>query len=312
MSAINSNPGAGSPFDPDNHTAYRAWRDAKLDAWPGSVTDLKIAVSDPAALSANDITAITNTCQRCNLAIVTAESGPLPNRETVRQLGAALGLARLDHTLCADDSGITLLQVENEGERLDYIPYTDKPLNWHTDGYYNEPASTVRAFILLCVDDAPSGGNNALLDPEIAYMQLRDESPELITALMAPDVMTIPANTVGGTEQRPARSGPVFSVDAVSGALHMRYTARTRSIEWKQDSMTAAALEKLQAILSDSNKFILDYRLQPGEALVCNNVLHNRTGFENDMADEHRRKVFRARYLDRISNTGINPETYAC
>ena len=37
---------------------------------------------------------------------------------------------------------------------------------------------------------------------------------------------------------RAAQTGPVFSIDPASGDLHMRYTARTRSIEWKQDATT--------------------------------------------------------------------------
>jgi hypothetical protein len=56
---------------------------------------------------------------------------------------------------------------------------------------------------------------------------------------MAPDAMTIPARTDEDGVARPAQSGPVFSVD-VQGALHMRYTARTRSIAWKDDDATRA------------------------------------------------------------------------
>ena len=56
--------------------------------------------------------------------------------------------------------------------------------------------------MLHCVSPAADGGENGLLDPEIAYLRLRDENPEFIRALMAPDAMTIPANTEEGGENR--------------------------------------------------------------------------------------------------------------
>jgi hypothetical protein len=42
--------------------------------------------------------------------------------------------------------------------------------------------------------------------------------------------MTIPERLDEDGVARAEQTGPVFSVDAASGALHMRYTARTRSV----------------------------------------------------------------------------------
>ncbi len=47
--------------------------------------------------------------------------------------------------------------------------------------------------VLHCVTSAASGGANALLDHEIAYLLLRDADPAFVAALMQPDAMTIPA-----------------------------------------------------------------------------------------------------------------------
>ena len=73
-------------------------------------------------------------------------------------------------------------------------PYTNRPLSWHTDGYYNAPEDRIRSFILHCCRNAERGGESALLDPEIAYIRLRDENPRFIAALMHDEAMTIPAN----------------------------------------------------------------------------------------------------------------------
>ncbi|MDH5784459.1 MAG: TauD/TfdA family dioxygenase, partial [Chromatiales bacterium] len=86
-----------------------------------------------------------------------------------------------------------------------------------------------------------------------------------------------------------------------NGALHMRYTARKRNIEWKDDSTTEAALAALERLLSD-NPYIFRATLQPGMGLLCNNVLHTRDGFRDDPKAPPR-LLYRARYFDRIDGT---------
>jgi len=195
--------------------------------------------------------------------------------------------------------------VVSEGRHQGYIPYTDRPLSWHTDGYYNPLDRQVRAWVLHCASDAASGGENGLLDHEIAYILLRDHDPALVAALMAPDAMTIPPNTEEGTEVRGAQSGPVFSVDSETGTLHMRYSARKRNITWKQDPATIAAVRFLEDTLTGTCPYILHHRLAPGQGVISNNVLHNRTGFRDDPATGRRRLIYRARYYDRIDGTAM-------
>ena len=212
-------------------------------------------------------------------------------------------MLRLDSNLLADEDAITSLQVVPEKSGRGYIPYSNRRLLWHTDGYYNPPERQVRAFVLHCVQPAASGGENGLLDPEIAYLLLRDTDPGHVHALMAPDAMTIPANTEEGGEMRAAQSGPVFSVDPATGSLHMRYTARKRSIVWKDNAATQAAVAALEGLLAGDLDQVFRYRLAAGEGLLCNNVLHNRTEFADDVDKGRTRLIYRARYYDRIRNT---------
>jgi alpha-ketoglutarate-dependent taurine dioxygenase len=186
--------------------------------------------------------------------------------------------------------------VSPEKSARGYIPYSNRRLLWHTDGYYAGPEERIRAFILHCVRPAASGGANRLLDPEIAYILLRDADPRYVAALSAPDAMTIPANEEDPAAQRGAQSGPVFSEEG--GALHMRYTARTRSIEWRPDEVTQAAVEYLRNILDSGSPYVFTLRLAAGQGLVCNNVLHDRSAFTDSPGEG--RLVYRARYLDRV------------
>jgi hypothetical protein len=160
--------------------------------------------------------------------------------------------------------------------------------------------------VLHCENPAHHGGGNLLLDHEIVYILMRDENPAYIEALMQDDAMTIPANVEQGVEIRPEQSGPVFSVDAASGDLHMRYTARTKSIEWKDDPGVKQAVAFLEQLLASDLPYIFEYRLQANEGVLSNNVLHGRTRFEDGDSDAGKRLMYRARYYDRIAGTGIN------
>ncbi|MBI5613245.1 MAG: TauD/TfdA family dioxygenase [Gammaproteobacteria bacterium] len=292
---------AGRPFALDAADAYRRWRDAKLAGYPRRVEDLVVELRDPRAPSAAEVAELTRVCRAANMAIYAGPAVGAGDKDIPRRLGAHLGLARLDANMLADDDGISSLSVAPGKAARGYIPYSNQRLLWHTDGYYNPPARRIRAFILHCAQPAADGGENGLLDHEIAYILLRDADPDYIEALSAPDAMTIPANTEEGAETRPAQTGPVFSVDADTGGLHMRYTARTRSIEWKPDGMTRAAVQFLEQLLAGDSPYVFRHRLAAGQGLVCNNVLHNRSAFQDDGARQ--RLLYRARYYDRIIGT---------
>jgi len=297
---------ADSPFHPDNRLGYRRWRTAKLAAAPRRIQELVVPVRDPLSLSATELQRLRACCCRANMAIFETRT-PSADKARLAALGAQLGLQRLDANLCADEDGISALSVRFEGLHADYIPYTDRPLSWHTDGYYNAPDRQIRAWILYCVEPAAEGGANALLDPEMAYLLMRDEDPEYVRAMMAPDAMSVPPNIVDGRVIRPASTGPVFSVDP-TGTLHMRYSARQRNILWKEDSMTEKARHWLARLLSGATAPIFRYCLGPGQGVVSNNVLHRRDGFRDDPGAGSARLLLRARYYERIAGTETVPQ----
>lgn len=295
------------PFDLSNTAAYQCWREWKLADYPASVEALLVRVRDPANLDARESAAILARCQKANAAIYECDAAVAGHagRQLLSDLGRQFGLRRLDRNLRADEDSISALRVVPGTDTTHYIPYTNRPINWHTDGYYNTPDQQVRGFVLHCAAAAASGGENLFLDHEIAYILMRDENPDYIAALMQPDVMQIPANIENGVEIRPAQAGPVFSVDPQSGALHMRYTARTRSILWKEDRQTRRATRFLGELLGSDSPYIFRYRLRAGQGVICNNILHKRESFRDDVQTGRQRLMYRARYHDRIRDTGI-------
>jgi alpha-ketoglutarate-dependent taurine dioxygenase len=295
-------PPAGSPFDPERDDLYRSWRVRKLADYPRTPADLMVSITDGSRLSSAERRALLRAVERTNIAFYQLPPDSAADKAKLRQLGRQFGLERLDSNLCADEDGITALRVVEKRRLGEYIPYTNQRLNWHTDGYYNSPERQIRGVILQCVQPAPSGGENAFLDHEIAYILLRDESPDHVRALMAPDAMTIPPNVQNGEELRGEQSGPVFSIDT-GGHLHMRYSARGRNIVWKDDAATRAAAICLLNLFQQDSPYIFRHRLEAGQGVISNNVLHCRTEFSHESGNGTGRLLYRARYFDRISDT---------
>jgi hypothetical protein len=292
-----------NPFNLDQHAVYQHWRDAKRARHPKQGLDLVVDVADPRSLTQAERHGLLDLCATANMAIyrspVVAEDKSIP-----RLMAAQLGLHRLDCNWLADEDGISPIAVAaNPGNRPAFIPYTNRPIKWHTDGYYHPEERQIRAMVLHCVRRAQTGGESAVMDHEMAYIALREANPDWVRALMEPDAMTIPERTDEDGVARPEQTGPVFSVDAPSGALHMRYTARTRSIVWKDDAPTRAAVAFLERLLASDDSYVFRLTLQPGMGLVCNNVLHDRAGFDDEPTQP--RLLYRARYLDRISGKTI-------
>lgn len=286
-----------SPFALGNDVAYRDWRERKLELRarldPTRLFELDAEEPPDAALRE----ALREQIAAHNFVLF--ESSGLLDQDRFVALNRDFGLVDPDRNLGADDAGVSALhQVDPGDERAQYIPYTNRALNWHTDGYYNEDADTIRAFSLYCVSPAERGGGNFLFDHEMMYLLIRDTDPELIAALMNPDIMTIPANVSGNKVLRPQTSCAVFSIDPSTRRLQMRYTSRPRNITWRDDKRSERALKLIREILID-HEAVTHLQLGAGQGLICNNLLHGREAFR-DAPQGCSRLMYRARYYDFI------------
>ncbi|SDD11817.1 Taurine dioxygenase, alpha-ketoglutarate-dependent [Ruegeria marina] len=288
--------------DLSQNDRWENWRTAKIRV---SQTLEQIEPVSIAALDKPDPQAVAAIEWRCsvqNFAIYrTGNHDPRLEYTSASLLRFAgqLGLSIAENHRSAGLSHVVALRTSSGEGKKGYIPYTPRPMNWHTDGYYNPPEQPVKGFILHCFQQALSGGENHLLDPEVAYLRLRDENPDYVRALMHPEAMTIPENREKDGTLRPTSTGPVFHSDEATGRLQMRYTARTRSIAWRDDPATRAAADWLRDWLGSGDPLMRSIRLQPGQGIVCNNVLHDRTGF-TDGEGEQARVILRIRFHQRV------------
>ncbi len=292
----------GNPFDLADDAAYRAWRTRKLESVPGNLDALRVELRDLEHPTSAEHGALLEGVRRANMALY--QGPPSESRGAILRFAEHFGLHSPDRNPGADDDGLSAIRVLDSRRPGEFIPYTDRAIRWHTDGYYNPPERRIGAFLLHCVRPAAEGGVNRLLDPELLYIRLRDEDPALIAALMHPEAMRIPAHVEDGVERRPAMCGPVFALfgNAQHPALHLRYTARTVSIAWRDDAATRAAVARLETLLEDPVEDAFEHRLGPGEGILCNNVLHSRSAF-SDHGVDGRRLLYRARFYERIAGT---------
>jgi alpha-ketoglutarate-dependent taurine dioxygenase len=289
-------PDSNSPFSITDDAAYQAWRSRKLANQAALET---VAIKDIADVTDQERQLLLRHCQQQNFALFAVARPPQEPEAALRAFGERMGVSGIDQNLCAEDSGVTAITVKPTHTDHVYIPYTNRPLGWHTDGYYNAGSQQIRAWLLYCAQPATEGGANELLDHEIAYIRVRDQNPEWVRALMAADAFTIPSNSEGGEQIRPDETGPVFSVSPMDGSLHMRYSARQRNVIWKDDPATHDAAQFLLDLMTGDER-IVRRRLHAGEGVISNNVLHRRDGFRDATDDAGKRLIYRARYYQRL------------
>ena len=266
----------------------------RLSQYQRAIGDLVVDIDDPYRISTIESTALARRIEKTNMAIYRFKPDYGRDRRAVTALTAQLGLGVPDHNLSADADGLSPIQAHPEGVRQRYIPYTDKKLNWHTDGYYHRPNRIIRTMLLHCARPAMEGGALETIDHEIVYGLLQERDSRLAEALLQPDTMTIPENGLAGPAYRGECSGPVFFEE--SGALRMRYTARKHNVIWKEDTLTHEAVAVLDEILSSSSDLIVRRSLKPGEGLICANVPHRRDAFIDSSCVSERRLMYRGRY----------------
>jgi alpha-ketoglutarate-dependent taurine dioxygenase len=279
---------------------WNDWREAKIRSFEASKGSRPVALDSFDAVQPEDLREIKRRCKTDNFALYRVVSQPSTVEATgdaIVRFAEKLGLDLSEEHRSAEYNGIVVLRTTSEQGKQGYIPYTAKPMNWHTDGYYNPSGRPIQSFILHCHEQAETGGENQLVDPEMAYLAMREANPAFVEALMQRDSMTIPENREGDGTIRPASVGPVFFPHPATGRLQMRYTARIRSIAWKDDGITKEAADWLRGWLTSDAAMAVSVRFRAGDGVVNNNVLHNRTGFESVSA----RAVLRVRFHERVS-----------
>lgn len=282
----------------DNFDKYQYWRDEKLANAVNSIEQCLLEIANPSVLSTAEKDKIQYLCRTNNFALFEIKAQD-DYAQAIVQINRQVGLIDYDQHLYAQNDGLAYVTQSNKQEqRSEFIPYTNKAIGWHTDGYYNAQNNQVRAFSLFCVSPSATGGVNQWIDPQMVYLLLREDNIDVVKALSHPQAMSIPEHKMDGQVRRAKSTEAIFFIDEPSIELYMRYTQRKKNIEFLDSLEVKQAVTLLDDLLKTTTPHHFEYTMNANQGLICNNVLHNRSAFVDD--PEHPRLLLRGRYSNRV------------
>ena len=273
--------------------AYKQWAEEKLESFTPKIDDLMVEIMNPLSLTKSEKSRIKTLIKNYNMAFYNISGKSRDIRKSLLFLSQEIGLGDYELDSKSDENGLTPIKVSSEEKIGDeYIPYTNKSLNWHTDGYYNDNNKPIFSWLLHCESPSDEGGENKYMDHEIAYILFNQKYENLYT-LMKDTTYTIPENK---KNKRPNIVGYVFSFDNKYNKLHMKFTMRANNIFW--DSESLSAINNLKSLINNSVDYHLIHKLTEGQGVITNNVIHMRSSFT--ISKNKNRLLYRLRSKKRI------------
>tara|TARA_B100001564_G_scaffold318379_1_gene294953 strand:- start:200 stop:1048 length:849 start_codon:yes stop_codon:yes gene_type:complete len=270
---------------------YKRWEDKKLESFTNNTDELTVQIANPNKISKPEKSMVISSLCQNNLVFFKIDNSKYRDQSSIKNLALQVGLGNYEFDSKSDLDGLTEISNNNTNTGMtEYIPYTNKELNWHTDGYYNDDQNSINAWLLFCQTQAEDGGLNKFLDHEIAYILFNQKSSRL-NDLMLNNTYNIPKNLM---TNRPEINNPVFKFN--NQKLHMKFSMRKKNIIWNSSSIEASDI--LKTIIKDSSKYHIVKRLSEGEGVITNNVIHMRTAFTN--SKNKNRLLYRLRSKKRV------------
>ena len=267
---------------------FKQWALEKEDNIPLNIDDLIVKIQDINHATLAEISNIKDIIKRFNCCIYQSKVG-LNAQADLMNFAQSIGMETYDTNNIHNSPISSIMSLETKNA-LNYIPYTNKKLNWHTDGYYDE--KPIFSWLLHCEEPAYSGGENYLLDHELAIREYIIKYDNL-DSLSSLDAFTIPGNTHAN---RGETKGYICNNDNEYKKFHMKFSMREKNMKLNEQSKTAIMRMK-KIIKEDCKKYCLTYKLSKNEGIVSNNILHGRNSFEDGKA---MRKLYRIRSYERI------------
>ena len=266
---------------------FLKWAAQKENNIPRNINEISVEIKDINRATKNEISKIKSTLDKFNSCLYRSNRD-LESNSCLLDFAKAVGMKTFDCNNIEANEISTISSIKNE--KIQYIPYTNKALNWHTDGYYDK--KPLFSWLLHCINPADDGGENYLLDHELAmreYVLSYDD----IEVLMNKRAITIPESQ---GSNRSEISTYIFSFDNDYEKLHMRFSMRKENIKMSDNTFTA--MSKLTDVIENNcSKYSITYKLSKNEGILSNNILHGRNSFKDDKVQ---RKLLRIRSYERL------------
>ena len=266
---------------------FLKWAAQKENNIPKNINEISVEIKDINRTTKSEISKIRSTLDRFNTCLYRSNRD-LESNSSLLDFAKAVGMKTFDCNNIEASEISTISSIKSE--KIQYIPYTNKALNWHTDGYYDK--KPLFSWLLHCINPADDGGENYLLDHELAmreYVLSYDD----IEVLMNKRAITIPESQ---GSNRSEISTYIFSFDNDYEKLHMRFSMRKENIKMSDNTLTA--MSKLTNVIENNcSKYSITYKLSKNEGILSNNILHGRNSFKDDKVQ---RKLLRIRSYERL------------
>ena len=270
---------------------YKRWKDKKLESFTRNIDHLTVHISNPNSVSKPEKNKVISLLRSNNLAFFNIDNISYKDKSSIKRFAFQIGLGDYEFDSRSDDGGLTEIKEHKHNDKIsEYIPYTTKELNWHTDGYYNTKDNSILSWLLFCNTQSEKGGVNKYLDHEISYILFNDISNK-IKDLMLENTCCIPENLM---TRRKEVLNPVYMFD--DEKLHMKFSMRKKNIIWNDASLRAINI--LKSIIEDSSEYHITKKFAEGEGVITNNVIHKRTAFTN--SENKNRLLYRLRSKRRV------------
>jgi len=266
---------------------FLKWAAQKENNIPKNINEISVEIKDINRATKNEISKIRSTLDKFNSCLYRSNRD-LESNSCLLDFAKAVGMKTFDCNNIEANEISTISSIKNE--KIQYIPYTNKALNWHTDGYYDK--KPLFSWLLHCINPADDGGENYLLDHELAmreYVLSYDD----IEVLMNKRAITIPESQ---GSNRSEISTYIFSFDNDYEKLHMRFSMRKENIKMSDNTLTAMS-KLINVIENNCSKYSITYKLSKNEGILSNNILHGRNSFKDDKVQ---RKLLRIRSYERL------------
>ena len=270
---------------------YKRWKDKKLESFTRNIDHLTVNITNPNSVSKPEKNKVISLLRSNNLAFFNVDNISYKDKSSIKRFAFQIGLGDYELDSRSDDDGLTEIKEHKHNDKIsEYIPYTAKELNWHTDGYYNTKDNSILSWLLFCNTQSEKGGVNKYLDHEISYILFNDISNK-IKDLMLENTCCIPENLI---TRRKEVLNPVYMFD--NEKLHMKFSMRKKNIIWNDASLNAINI--LKSIIEDSSEYHITKKFAEGEGIITNNVIHKRTAFTN--SENKNRLLYRLRSKRRV------------
>ena len=169
-----------------------------------------------------------------------------------------------------------LFNVRSEKQPND-LAYTSIELESHTDNPYRKPVPSIQ--FLFCIENSCKGGDSTVVDGFKVAEDLKKENPKAFNIL----INTLINYKFEDNDAILEKTGKIIKLSARGELKQIKYSNRLDFVFYDEPHVLEEfyAAKRVMHQMINSDKYILQFHLEPGNLLIMNNyrTLHGRRSY---------------------------------